>query len=204
MSDLKLRTPFAGMARLTFRFGEAPDWYVKIAGYPHNGVDFGMGIGTPILATDAGVVNFADNVPDADGLGIIISHSWGSSLYWHLSELRARRGDVVKRSDVIGLSGDTGWCTGPHLHFGMKVNGVSVPGMRGWADPELFLADDQDPDPEPVIVGRYHIVKLGETLWSIAVKYYGKGFYWDRIYKANSDRIKYPSLIYPFQKLLIP
>jgi len=68
---------------ITFKFGEAPAWYVKVFGYPHNGVDLGCPIGTPVKICDDGVISFADDIPDWDGKGIIVRHEWGVSLYWH-------------------------------------------------------------------------------------------------------------------------
>lgn len=202
--EVKIRRPFLGDYRITQRFGDAPAWYVQIAGYPHNGIDFAMPVGTPILACDDGVISYADNVPDADGLGINITHTWGLSQYWHLSNITATQGQSVKRGDIIGHSGSTGWSTGPHLHFGIKIPDQSFPVMHGWVDPALYL-DELLPNPEPSpITPRTYLVKPGDSLWSIALKFYGKGYYWDKIYKSNQDKIKNPAFIFPFQKLLIP
>jgi murein DD-endopeptidase MepM/ murein hydrolase activator NlpD len=200
----KIALPFHGAYPITFRFGEAPDWYVKVAGYPHNGVDFGLPVGVAVLACDEGVVSYADNTPDGNGLGVNLSHSWGLSQYWHLSKLAANFGDKVKRGDVIGYSGDTGFATGPHLHFGVKVSGYEVAGMRGWVDPLKFLENGPGTPAEPPAVNRYYFVRPGDSLWKIAAKFYGQGYHWRRIYEANRDKIQNPNLIYPFQKLLIP
>lgn len=200
----KIRFPFVGEFPITFKFGASPDWYIKVTGYPHNGVDFGCPKGSAILACDDGRILYADNVPDSDGLGINIGHDWGLSQYWHLSKLTARYGQEVKKGDCIGLSGDTGWATGPHLHFGIKVKEDTVPGMKGWTDPLKYFIGSPVPIPVLPVVLKYHRVRLGESLWSIALKYYGEGWYWPRIFKANEDKIKNPSLIFPFQKLLIP
>lgn len=200
----KIRLPFAGKYPITFKFGEAPEWYVQIAGYPHNGVDFGCPVGTPIVACDEGIVNYADNVPDSDGLGIIISHEWGLSQYWHLSKLSVNAGDRVQKGESIGYSGATGWATGPHLHWGIKDNEVDVPEMRGWNNPINYLYEPM-PEPDvPVIMPKTHLVMPGDSLWKIAEKYYNKGYYWVRIFEANKDKIKTPMLIYPFQRLRIP
>lgn len=200
----KIRLPFVGKYPITFKFGAQPRWYVMVAGYPHNGVDFGTPVGTPILACANGTIIYADNVPDSDGLGIIISHKWGISLYWHLSSLTAKLGQDVKKGDSIGFSGSTGWATGPHLHFGTKVRGVEAPGMKGWSNPINYIIEPPvQPVPEPSPVREYR-VRFGDSLWSIATKFYGAGYHWTRIYKANLDRIKHPSLIFPFQKLRIP
>jgi len=200
----KIRIPFEGPYSISFRFGEAPKWYTKVFGYPHNGVDYAMKPGRLILACDDGIVSFVDSVPDSDGAGVIITHAWGISLYWHLSRTIAKRGQEVKKGDLIGHSGASGFVTGPHLHFGIKVNNLPNPSMRGWVDPLLYIQGAIEPEPAPEIEPTYHRVGFGDSLWRIALKYYNNGAQWRRIYDANRDKISNPALIYPFQKLLIP
>lgn len=196
--------PVLGNWPITFKFGEAPDWYVKAFGYPHNGVDIGCLVGTPVRACDAGEVVFSDAIPDQDGEGLILKHEWGSSLYWHLSQIGAKLGVRAEKGATIGLSGNTGFTTGPHLHFGMKVTGDSPEGMRGWSDPLKYLTGTI-PEVSPVKpVERTHLVLPGQTLWGLAQKYYGSGFNWRIIYNANKDKIKNPNLIFPLQRLVIP
>lgn len=200
----KIRLPFEGKYPITFRFGENPDWYVRRVGYPHNGVDFGMPRGTPVLACDDGKVWYADNIPDSDGIGINIGHEWGLSQYWHLTMCVAKWGDEVKKGETIGFSGDTGWATGPHLHFGIKVKDDSPPGMRGWTNPVPYLEGPVFQPMLPAIESRTYRVRIGDSLWKIALKFYGNGYHWRKIFDANKDKIGDPGLIYPFQKLVIP
>ena len=196
--------PFKGNYPISFKFGAMPDWYLKLFGYPHNGIDFALPVGVLVLACDNGKITYADGVPDKDGIGINIGHSWGMSQYWHLKKLLASYGQVVKKGDVIGVSGATGIVTGPHLHFGTKRPEDSPQGMRGWANPENYLIG-AIPQPTPVPTPpRYYIVRPGDTLWKIAERFYGNGIYWSRIFESNQDKIKNPGLIYPFQKLFIP
>ncbi len=92
-------------------------------GRGHNGIDFGIPIGTKILAAQDGVVLGTGNTDTACsgasyGKWVFIRHPNGlSSLYAHLSSFIAKAGDTVKKGDVIALSGNTGYSTGPHLHF---------------------------------------------------------------------------------------
>ena len=199
-----IRHPFEGTYPITQRFAEAKDWYVKIAGYPHNGIDYAMVKDTPILACDDGLVTYSDNVADANGVGINIQHSWGMSQYWHLNRVIAIFNKTVKRGNVIGYSGATGWATGPHLHFGIKVHGQGAQGMRGWTNPAAYFDDNVTPPQPPTNVDKHYIVRPGDSLWKIAKKYYGNGGQWPKIYEANTDKIKNPNLIRPFQRLLIP
>jgi murein DD-endopeptidase MepM/ murein hydrolase activator NlpD len=84
---------------------------------PHLGIDLAADIGTPVYATADGRVSFVGRDP---GLGkmIRINHLSGySTVYAHLSQVKVKRGEHVKRGEVIGEVGNTGYSTGPHLHY---------------------------------------------------------------------------------------
>lgn len=196
--------PIEGKYPLTFLFGEAPKWYTDAFGYPHNGVDIGCPIGTPVRACDNGGVLWADNVPDKDGCGIMLAHPWGLSEYWHLLTLIATPGQAVVLGDIIGLSGDTGFATGPHLHYGVKVDGIVPDGMRGWSNPLDYLQGAPEEPEAPGPIGRRYLVLPGDSLWKIAQKFYGDGAQWRVIWDANRVTIANPNLIRPFQLLNIP
>ena len=203
MAGIKISWPVVGKYRISFRFGEAPDWYIKVFGYPHNGIDIACPIGTPVMATDQGKVSFADDIPDSNGKGLILLHEWGISLYWHLQTIVAKIGDVVEKDALVANSGNTGYVTGPHLHFGIKMFGVDAPGMKGWCDPLKYIDNEETAPQEPYPQNRYYIVRPGDTLWGIAFKFYGNGLEWRRIFESNKDKINNPNLIRPFMKLLI-
>ena len=93
---------------------------------PHNGEDIGAPLGTDVLASNDGVVRLTvDHI--FSGRGIYVDHGLGLySMYFHLSDVLVKEGDLVKAGQVIGKVGATGRATGPHLHWGMKVNGARV------------------------------------------------------------------------------
>ena len=200
----KLQKPIQGEAPITFKFGEAPKWYKDVFHCGHNGVDFGVKEGTPVMACGRGVVSYADYIPDTDGCGVILKHTWGLSLYWHLKQIIAKIGDEKEKADLIGFSGATGFVTGPHLHFGIKSNEFFDGSINGWVDPLVYIADMGEIPNTPLIEPRQYIVRPFDSLWSIAEKFYKNGAYWRKIYEANSHKIKDPGLIYPLQILLIP
>ncbi len=102
-------------------------------GKGHNGIDLGASIGTPLMAAAEGtVVGTGDTdlaCPGASyGRWVLIQHKNGlSTLYGHLSLIKVSSGDTVSRGSIIGYSGNTGYTTGPHLHFTVfATQGVQV------------------------------------------------------------------------------
>lgn len=96
----------------------------------HNGTDFSVHVGTPVEATGDAVVMKASRHPDM-GNFIVLRHSGRySSVYMHLSKLMVKPGQKIKMGQVIGLSGNTGRSTGPHLHYEFHVNNTPVDPMR--------------------------------------------------------------------------
>lgn len=93
---------------------------------PHSGEDIGAPAGTDVIASNDGVVRLTvDHI--FSGRGIYVDHGLGLySMYFHLSEILVRDGDLVKAGQVIGKVGATGRATGPHLHWGAKINGARV------------------------------------------------------------------------------
>ncbi len=93
---------------------------------PHNGEDISAPLGTPVAATNDGVVRLTvDHF--FSGKGLFLDHGLGFySMYFHLSEVLVKDGDVVKAGQIVGKVGATGRATGPHLHWGIKLNGARV------------------------------------------------------------------------------
>ena len=93
---------------------------------PHSGEDIAAPQGTPVLAMNDGMVRLtADHF--FSGKGVIVDHGLGLfSMYFHLSSVDVEHGQVVKKGQVIGKVGSTGRATGPHLHWGVHLNGSRV------------------------------------------------------------------------------
>jgi len=90
----------------------------------HHGLDFHAPMGTPIAAIGDGRVLLAGDFFYEGGL-VVIDHGQGlSTLYMHLSETRVHEGDMVRRGQIIALSGSSGRATGPHLHLGVRWQGL--------------------------------------------------------------------------------
>jgi murein DD-endopeptidase MepM/ murein hydrolase activator NlpD len=92
----------------------------------HTGIDIGAAGGTNILAANAGVVIQA-GYNSSYGYMVMIDHGGGIvTLYAHSSKLLVKKGDVVKRGQVIAKVGSTGMSTGNHLHFEVRKDGKYV------------------------------------------------------------------------------
>lgn len=119
--------------RITQRFGKTEGASRLYVSGSHNGVDFGVKVGTSVMSAGNGVVL---GVGDTDlackgvsfGRWVFIKYDNGlSSIYGHLSVIGAKEGQQVRTGDVVGYSGNTGYSTGPHLHISVYAsNAVSV------------------------------------------------------------------------------
>lgn len=112
--------------RMTSPYGNRVDPFGTGTIRWHNGVDFGASTGTPVYATDDGVIALSGWM-SGYGWTIIIDHGSGiTSLYAHNSQLVAQAGQSVKRGDIISKVGSTGNSTGPHLHLSVFESGKDV------------------------------------------------------------------------------
>ena len=101
-----------------------------VAQSPHLGLDFRVPNGTPVAAMNGGTVLLARPLY-FEGNFVVLDHGQGLlTLYLHLSEFKVKEGDVVKRGDIIGLSGGTGRATGPHLHVAVRWQGTYLDPAR--------------------------------------------------------------------------
>jgi murein DD-endopeptidase MepM/ murein hydrolase activator NlpD len=92
---------------------------------PHTGVDLESEAGTPVMASNSGMVVLVDDL-FFSGKSVIVDHGWGLySMYFHLSEGRVKE-EIESGGDVLGRVGSTGRSTGPHLHWAIRMNQVRV------------------------------------------------------------------------------
>jgi len=92
----------------------------------HKGLDIASKRGTPIIATADGVVSFAGE-KGLLGNTIVVDHGYGFvTRFGHAHKLLKKRGETVKRGEVIAYVGNTGRSTGPHVHYEVQINGVQV------------------------------------------------------------------------------
>jgi murein DD-endopeptidase MepM/ murein hydrolase activator NlpD len=119
------RWPVRG--RVIASFGPSPN------GLQNDGINLAVPEGTPIKAADDGVVAYAGNELKGYGNLVLVRHSNGFvTAYAHASEILVKRGDQVKRGEVIAKSGQTGNVTSPQLHFEIRKGATPV-------DPAQYL-----------------------------------------------------------------
>lgn len=93
---------------------------------PHNGIDFAAPEGAPVYAPNHGRAVFIDEL-FFSGKSLVIDHGIGLfTMYFHLSEILVDDGEEIKKGQLIAKVGKSGRATGPHLHWGMRLNGAKV------------------------------------------------------------------------------
>ena len=120
-------------------FGYRPDPIYKISKF-HSGIDFSTAMGTEAYATGDGVVFDVERNDWGYGNMVILDHGYGyKTRYAHLKKAAVRKGQKVKRGQLIGYIGNTGKTTGVHLHYEVLKNDVQI-------DPINFFYNDLTPD----------------------------------------------------------
>jgi murein DD-endopeptidase MepM/ murein hydrolase activator NlpD len=103
---------------------------------PHSGLDFGAKKGSPIIAPMAGKVILIGHY-FFNGKTVLLDHGQGLlSIYIHMDKINVKNNQQIKQGDVLGLVGQTGRATGPHLHFGVYLTNTAI-------NPQLLLSDDE-------------------------------------------------------------
>jgi len=141
-----LGAPFRQRFGIAQLWGENPQVYSQFSydGVPlrgHNGIDFLTPTGTDLLAIEDGVVSEAVyNDPSGFGHYIKVQHSWGESVYAHLNDISVAQGQAVRRGELIGHTDNTGFSSGPHLHFSIRINPFDrTDGWGGYSDPLPYM-----------------------------------------------------------------
>lgn len=128
----KLSWPIAGHITITDVFAMRHD-PINGVWEQHTGIDIGAHTGTPVLAPADGIVVFAARNGGYGNMMMVQHSQTMTTVYGHLKSYVAKKGQYVKRGQVIALSDNTGWSTGPHLHFEVRISGVAK-------NPMLYLA----------------------------------------------------------------
>lgn len=127
-------SPLPGTPIITQGFGQNPDIYAQFGFLGHNGIDFGLDVGTTIYAPNDGIATVKDDGDKGYGLHVVIKSDSRYSLLAHLSEAGVATGQNVSQGDPIGKSGESGFCTAPHLHWTYKLlkNGTVMNKSNGY------------------------------------------------------------------------
>ena len=151
--SLGIRLVWPTTAPITQYFGENPEIYSRW-GYPgHNGLDFGL-VNGPVMCAANGRILLVGFEDGGYGNYVKVQHDGGILTYYaHLKNAPVRAGQVVKAGEVIATSDNTGFSTGPHLHFGLKLPGTN-PGYKGYVDPLPYLSGVMPDEPavEPPVI----------------------------------------------------
>jgi murein DD-endopeptidase MepM/ murein hydrolase activator NlpD len=122
--------PISGPIVITDEYG-----YSRLTGaytLAHKGVDLRAKEGTKVVAMNRGIVRVAKTF-QIYGKTVVIDHGYGvMTFYLHLSKIKVNVGELVQQGQLIGLSGNTGYVIGPHLHLSVRINNISI-------DPIKFL-----------------------------------------------------------------
>lgn len=135
----RFRRPISADYPTTSSFGTRRTYSVADIGNFHAGQDFGAPEGALIFAPAPGVVVLAEPLA-VRGNAVILDHGGGVFTgYWHMSEMKVTPGMTVEAGDVLGLVGNTGLSTGPHLHWELRINGVAVDPMQFLDEPPFEI-----------------------------------------------------------------
>lgn len=126
-AGVPVASPVYGVPKIVSKFGMRLH-PIKKRQLPHQGVDISASTGTEVIAPANGtVVNVWNEGNTGCGKGLKLKHDMGfETVYCHLSDWKVTKGETVTLGQAVALSGNTGGSTGPHLHYGIKHNGVFI------------------------------------------------------------------------------
>ncbi|HKK10580.1 MAG TPA: M23 family metallopeptidase [Bacteroidales bacterium] len=114
------------LKRISSYYGYRTDPFYKVRKF-HEGIDFSAPVGTPIYAPGDGVVKYVKNSHRGYGNRLEIDHGFSyKTIYAHMKSFDVKKGDKIKRGQIIGYVGNTGKSTAPHLHYEVRKNGRAV------------------------------------------------------------------------------
>lgn len=184
---MSYRQPFRGEYPITQRYGEIIPG-VTVNNKPHTGIDYGCPSDTPILASADGTVMAAGWDVTGFGFRVILQHPDGrATLYAHLDSISVSVGDKVTQGLEIGLSGQTGKATGPHLHFEARYRWADYTSHFPPMDLPMMSVDDTIF--QPVTIGHelkgaeaFAVGDLLKVQNRLGVKaFFDQGFSYDRV-----------------------
>lgn len=124
LSSIPVGLPHNG--RITSRYGYRRNPFTNRGRELHSGVDFKGRVGQPVKVTANGRVSYAGYMGNY-GYVVMVKHSDGyETRYAHLSKLRVKKGDYIQVGETVGLLGNTGRSTGPHLHYEILLRGKKI------------------------------------------------------------------------------
>jgi murein DD-endopeptidase MepM/ murein hydrolase activator NlpD len=130
--------PLKNIVKSGFGFGDFLDY--SSYRIQHLGIDLRAGIDTKVYSVNRGKVVMTKELSNY-GKTIVVDHGVGIfSMYLHMDQFDVKEGDIVKKNQIIGLSGDSGYTAGPHLHFSMRDNGTRI-------DPIAFINETRKTAP---------------------------------------------------------
>lgn len=169
----KLSLPFEGDYSVSLGFGqqindpENKSIYKKSGLDGHDGIDFALPEGTPVLAVDEGEVILAKE-NWIYGTSVVIQHAWGRSYYGHLSKLDVQPNQTISKAQQIGFSGKTGLSLGAHLHFGLKPNNYEVNNLYyGKIDPAPYFGISSE---DPVLSTSNYPILTKALVWNVEIE----------------------------------
>jgi len=190
--------PFKGDYTMTQPFGVFFSFHGRRL--KHQGTDWALPKGTPVLACFDGFVSRVEKYRlSGYGRSVYLRSLNGKyeALYAHLETIFVEVNQKIKIGDILGHSGNTGFGTGPHLHYGLKRYGEYV-------DAEEIIGC-KVPNAQLLLEVDEYVVKTGDTLFDIASKFFSGGDLWPLLYRENEKIIgSDPNLIKPGQILKIP
>ncbi len=159
-------SPLPGTPLITQGFGQNPDLYKPLGFAGHEGIDFGVPVGTTVYAPHDGIATVTDDGTKNYGLHVVVQDDKRHSCLAHLSATSVTSGQQISQGDPIGKSGQSGNATAPHLHWTFKLlkNGVvqnkdngyggavdATEFTRLWLDQDLHHNATYTPDAQPYL-----------------------------------------------------